>query len=521
MILRGILDDSLEQLCIRGFAPIVELARISKPNYTYQRALIDKKTEDLKEYLSNSAYAFFSEVILSYKLEQDITSKSAKEPIFSIREDLKFISNINDVKLTIKEQKWKESNDANTKNVVRIAELSIPDAYLERLIAQDKHPFHRIDGNHRLTIAQHSIVDKFSIINIPFCIVLMQSVTKEKFDDITKKLVTVTETSGDKFEKIVFYNINGKSTPLTYEENLSAILSDDFSDEEITKTIGVSAVIVKKLKADIQSILAGYSGIKNIVSGSLLTICITLIKLLLENELFKIKTEGEQIESVKKAFEEINTIYNGNANIKGNLNVELFITFLYYASLELNQTRIKQFESWVCRNDLFKVSDTKAQDFINIFDKIFEHNIKIFVAMPYFGGNPAAVAEYNRAYTEAILEIQNEFSHQNILLFDIMQYTGATTNILDNIFNQIKECSIFIVDITSANANVFCEYGYAKALNKDIIILKKADDSTRIPFDIDKYNRYEYSSLYTLKDLVIKHTSEILMKNYGLIKVSK
>jgi len=521
MIIRGILDDSLEQLCIRGFAPIVELAKISKPNYEYQRTLIDTKTDALKEYLNNSEYAFFSEVILSYKLEQDITIKSAKEPIVSIREDLKFSSNVNYVKVVIKEQKWKESNEVNTKNVVRIAELSIPDNYLDSLITQGKHPFHRIDGNHRLTIAENNTSDKFNRINIPFCIILMQSVKKEKFDDTTKKLEPITETSGGKFEKIVFYNINGKSTPLTYEENLSAILSDEFSDSEITKTIGASAIIVKKLKENITSVLGGYSGIKNIVSGCLLTISIKLIELLLKNDIFIKKSEEEKIALIKRAFEDVNTIYNGNTSINTNSNIELFISFLYYASLEENSARIKQFENWVCKNDLFNVADTKAGDFIKIFDKIFEHNIKIFIAMPYFDGNPATVAEYNRVYTEAISEIQNTFSHQNLSLFDIMQYTGSTTNILDSIFSQIKECSIFIVDITAANANVFCEYGYAKALNKDIVIFKKADDSTKIPFDIDKYNRYEYSSTYQLRDLIVLHVSNILVKQYGLIKVNK
>lgn len=34
MIIRGILDNSLNgQLCVRGFAPIKELARISKADY--------------------------------------------------------------------------------------------------------------------------------------------------------------------------------------------------------------------------------------------------------------------------------------------------------------------------------------------------------------------------------------------------------------------------------------------------------------------------------------------------------
>ena len=52
MILRGILDRSLSsQLCIRGFAPIKELARISKADYhaRLQKYIETPIKEDLKE----------------------------------------------------------------------------------------------------------------------------------------------------------------------------------------------------------------------------------------------------------------------------------------------------------------------------------------------------------------------------------------------------------------------------------------------------------------------------------------
>ena len=47
MILRGILDSSLNgQLCIRGFAPIKQLARYSKADYSYQRNLLAEQQEE-------------------------------------------------------------------------------------------------------------------------------------------------------------------------------------------------------------------------------------------------------------------------------------------------------------------------------------------------------------------------------------------------------------------------------------------------------------------------------------------
>jgi hypothetical protein len=51
MILRGIIDSSLNgQLCFRGFAPIKELERISKADYSYQRNPIEGR-EDIIDFL--------------------------------------------------------------------------------------------------------------------------------------------------------------------------------------------------------------------------------------------------------------------------------------------------------------------------------------------------------------------------------------------------------------------------------------------------------------------------------------
>lgn len=58
MILQGILDNSLNgQLCIRGFANIKDLARLSTADYSYQRGLIERS--DISDFLENQSYLFF------------------------------------------------------------------------------------------------------------------------------------------------------------------------------------------------------------------------------------------------------------------------------------------------------------------------------------------------------------------------------------------------------------------------------------------------------------------------------
>ena len=54
MIIRGILDRSLSnQICIRGFARIKELARISKANPEYQRELLVKQKDVVSNFLTD------------------------------------------------------------------------------------------------------------------------------------------------------------------------------------------------------------------------------------------------------------------------------------------------------------------------------------------------------------------------------------------------------------------------------------------------------------------------------------
>lgn len=49
MKLTGILDNSLNgQLCLRGFANIKDLARISEADYSYQRGLLDRSDINAK-----------------------------------------------------------------------------------------------------------------------------------------------------------------------------------------------------------------------------------------------------------------------------------------------------------------------------------------------------------------------------------------------------------------------------------------------------------------------------------------
>lgn len=75
--------------------------------------------------------------------------------------------------------------------------------------------------------------------------------------------------------------------------------------------------------------------------------------------------------------------------------------------------------------------------------------------------------------------------------------------ILDRIYNQIAKSDVVIADMTSRNANVFYEVGYAHALGKPTVLLtRNADD---IPFDLKHFPHIVYETkLSLLRDKLSK-----------------
>lgn len=63
--------------------------------------------------------------------------------------------------------------------------------------------------------------------------------------------------------------------------------------------------------------------------------------------------------------------------------------------------------------------------------------------------------------------------------------------ILEQIYSQIRKADIIVADMTTRNANVFYETGYAHALKKRVILI--AQNKKDIPFDLNQYPFIIYS----------------------------
>jgi len=510
MIIRGILNRSLSnQICIRGFARIKELAKVSKANPDYQRELLEKQKGVVSNFLTEETYLFFPEVILSLKLRQDLTVKGAKTdatPIQLIEKGKNFNSNLDKIK--VRSSIVKQDNfDVNETNEITVIEVDFDDAELEQLIKSNKHPLHRIDGNHRLTAAEEINSDRIGTMNIPFCIVLFEETFEEKFNPISETMEKVSDRSFEKFEKVVFYNINSKTEPLTLEQNLRVIINDEkhFDDEELEKIFGKSGVLVRKLYKQIEDPKL-LKGINHLLHNNFRGLSKSIFESLLGT-----MDEDKLVAEVRESLLTVNELYKAQEKLKGNNSEGLFTALLYYNVKD--KPKYNFFKEWVLKHHIFDIKEARYQTLIDIFDKVSDQTVKVFVAMPYF--SDPEVESYNQAYKRVIDRIKAVNDQIKISLFDIMQHKGDSYNINNKMIEQINESNIFIADISNRNVNVAFELGYAKNdSNKSVIMIKRESDETRTPFDYeqDMCHKYNHNAIHTLENSVFENVKDILLK---------
>lgn len=496
MIIQGILDNSLNgQLCIRGFANIKELARLSEADYSYQRGLLDRS--DISDFLETQTYLFFPEVILSYKFKYKFDEKKG-EPLKLIQEGKRYKSNVNgdNTEIVINVVNPKDKNALP----VKVAELKL-DESIEK-------PFHRIDGNHRLNAAEKSSSDKVERMVIPFCLLLGTD-----YYDAKGYCINTGSKNFDKAVKVFFHNINTKTIPLTSEENLKVMIDDteNFPDEELEDIFGgkhpiLTRRLINRVNPDI------FIGISHILKNNYRTYFNDIF-----NRLFTAGIdEDAAVEKVSNSLQAVSQLYNDNAHLKANDSFGLLTAFLWYHIQGID--KYNAFKNWILNNHIFEIKEVKASSIIRIFDKLISQEIKVFVAMPYFEGKAEIIEEYNKIYKEVITNIAKE-KRINISLFPIMCNKGATGDQIQDIINKIKEAKIVFADITDNNPNVLYEMGWARALEKKVVIVKR-ENSEPIKSDIQNDTWHEYDDSFrsiSLGKIVKDNIVEILRNNYGLV----
>ena len=468
MTLTGILERSLGGFtCLRGFASIKELAKHSRAEFSYQRELNKKHIEEIKHYFGQGEYLFFPEIILGHRL-------TSNAPI-SLAQDEYQLLNIEDAKnYPIKiEQTVSKSQKGDFKGL-KLASFTIKE---ENLLL-------RIDGNHRLSAIDQS--DKRDY-QVPFCLILFSD------SDVDNKQ-----------QSVIFHYLNSRGVPLTLEENLLAIFQKNrFSNDEIQRHFGKSFLFAKDLFESVDE-----EHIPHIAEFCKKEKCrCSLLKNITEllNEHLG---ENCSAATIKSKIHKVEDIIANSEDIKNHLSVSLLTVMCIFAVKD-NGKWFTAFINWIKGNRLYQLQNINPQSMIDLFEQIYSNEIKIFVAMPYY--DDSTVDDYNASIEETCTELSAQHG-LNVQLFPIMRVNAPTGDLIQDIFQKIDRCSIFIADITTNNANVLYEFGYAKGKGKDYILLLNKDKNPTPPkSDYHNELRHEFQGYQNLK-AVLKTQIEAVLK---------
>jgi len=459
MILQGVLDRSLGNfVCLRGYARLGDLYEISEPDPSYQRDLITHQQKRMEKFLDDGEYLFFPEVILGASLGDGSNADTVSEFIQYFDHDKSVKYSFPQFKLNYTVTTRKSGKESRGTILYRRATLNIDDKLIS-LGGLDK--FHRIDGNHRLSILSDDLVTPLSIdkiqryqsLNVPFCLVLFNDNENLK-----------------RFSRALFHNVNYRQIALTMEQSLKQILEDEdlFSNDTLINKFGSEYLLARKvLQTWDMTMTPNIEKLIDSEDNNLVTKRTFLLKTfenLAENKLISLK-EGD-IESEVKLFKsrlsEINTIYK-HANLGKHRNSGLLSAFFYYAYQPSSKVGI--FTHWVLKNHIYQTQDTQAKEITKIFDCVLEARHRtIFVSMQFC---EETQGNY-KAIQDAVKAINDSFSLDlKIREIRIDKFKkGYSYRIDDELLKLIRDCGLLLADITLGNKNVYHEIGYLMGLNE-------------------------------------------------------
>lgn len=484
MKLTGIIESVFGgRYLFRGFATISNLVKFSTANYTYQRPLDIKRIDKIIEYLRNDKFRFFSELLFGLELvdSQAITQLNK----LTIPGGIKFEDNIKLVK-----SKFTFQNVFGENPTTKVISLEFDD---------NATKLTRIDGNHRLSAIEkvfesedESLKQELGNLIVPFSILIQQ-----KNDE------------SEKFESAIFYTINAKARPLTEEENIKSLFEKNrFSSEELKSifdvNIQIDAVknVLEKMPQELLPNL-GEEFYRNYYS------CLFKVA-----KLCAIYDVGIDMTHMMSAFKSVDVEFlNDDELIKWNDNINVICALVFYYLR--GKDTYNAFKQWVITNRIYRLKDIQINSIIKLFDESQNVKIRVFVAMPYYSDE--IVRSTNAIYTRVIQSISSKYNIDISLPGDIMTYNGSTMNIVNDVLDRIRNCDICFCDITDNNPNVTYEMGWARALNKYVVILKEENaEKPKSDYLLDFYSTFKKDAYITLEEAVDKNIKAILKKHYSI-----
>ncbi len=467
MILQGVLDRSLGNfICLRGFASLGDLYQISAPDPSYQRTLITHQQERMEKFLDDAEYLFFPEVILGASLDAGDKADIVDDFVnnFSTGKAAKY--DFSQFKINYSVNVKKNKNDSRSSILFRSATLNINDTLIA---VGGLNKFHRIDGNHRLSILNDDLATKltdeklrkYRLLMVPYCVVLFN-----ENEDLTR------------YSSALFHNVNYRQISLTMEQSLKQILDDNnlFPDNVLTNKFGQEYLLARKIKQswDIDMIpnIAHVIEENKTKKATIRTFLLKTFQLLTKQQLVSFEEDKLVAEVIKfkSKLSKIEDVYT-HQKLGQQHNSGLLSAFVYYAYV--SPSKLNVFKNWVLENHIYQTQDTQAAEIIKIFDCVLEAKSKtIFVSMQFC---EATKGNY-QAIKDAIENINNKYKQEfNIREIRIDQFSkGHSFKIDDELLKLIRDCGLLLADISLGNKNVYHEIGYLMGLNEEA---KKLQDN--------------------------------------------
>lgn len=481
--LNGILQYSMGNfLCLRGFTSFKMLSSVSKPNDAIQRELIEKHKGEMAEFLNDGEYRFFPEVILSVSLTD---GKSDFDTLYEFHSQLlsgkTWNRKIRNIDFSVSQKSFKTlSGSLNPLSEEKINICSITLDEKENLIT-------RIDGNHRMSAANEVTTD----FSVPYCLLLFRN-----------------PQENEQFSRAIFHNINAKQIPLNLEENLKVILESDevFTDEKLKKpSFGWEYYLSRKTLETID--FTYFPHISAYIYNQKYTFFVKLYKYLIDNG--QLPKSDNSIEIVKKQLYEIENALRESEIIATTTNIAVIGALAYYKLS--NQTKYRKFLSWIKKNNIGKVENIHIDDVINLYNEIYEHiPKKVFLARWYPRDTDP---EYKKSEfrLKAIKEVVED--ELNLSLTDLGTRDTGTFDIREVMYRDIRECDIFIADLSGARHNVMIEVGYALKhidTGRMIFYFQETGQGTEkikdVPFDV---NHLSYDKITDSSEIKTKTKARI------------
>lgn len=488
--LSGILDYSMGGfLCLRGYASYKILSKISDPNPSIQRNLIEEHKGEMEDFLNKGDYLFFPEVILSMELSEHLENEELVQQFYSdLHGGKTWNKRIGDISFSISQNLTKNTitsidNDMPLVNRINIAHITFD---------ENKHRLLRIDGNHRLSAADE--LKKY--INIPFCLLLFGN-----------------HSDNERNSTAIFHNINAKQIPLRLEENLKVILTSKsvFSDNALKTdpTFGWKYYLTRKIAEKIN--WSNYPIISSLIQNNAYTYIIETLGCLLTDGYLK-----EENGTIYIFINQMSIIEDVLKNVLANSatrNLAVVGALTYY--IISDRAKAERFIIWIKKNHIIDAANIHVDDLISIFDKVYENTPrKVFVSMKF---GKATDDTY-----QTIKDVRNIMKIEDHIDFEILRVDeheeGVSGDIFQRIVDEMNSADLVIADLSYGNLNVHHEIGYAQGLGKRVLLLYQTRDGIKpddeIGSNIKMYDQLRYTNQTELRPALLKKLRDF----YGIHK---